>query len=127
VYLPNRTIELISLALAAILVALLAVIGYRLWKASRIHPAERERRRRVALAAGGKLADAALLDYRDGQLIYSYSVRGVEYTASQDVTTLSPLIPNDFTTLGPVFVKYDSRNPANSIVLAETWKGLRAK
>ena len=113
--------------LAAVLVALLAVIGWRVWQASRIRPEERERRRRVALAAGGKLADASLLDYRDGHLIYSYHVRGVEYTASQDVASLSPLIPTDFTTLGPVSVKYDTRNPANSIVLAETWKGLRTR
>jgi hypothetical protein len=116
-----------SVALAVVLAGLLATIGYRLWKSSRIRPAERERRRRAALAAGGKLADASLLDYREGHLIYSYSVRGVEYTATQDVTSLSPLIPNDFTTLGPVSVKYDSRNPANSIVIAETWKGLRTK
>jgi hypothetical protein len=28
--------------------------------------------------------------------------------------------------VGSVSVKYDARNPANSIVLAEEWSGLRA-
>jgi hypothetical protein len=31
----------------------------------------------------------------------------------------------DLSTIGPVSVKYDARNPANSIVLAENWSGLR--
>jgi len=121
------TIGLVSIALAAVLLALLAVLGYRFWQSSRIRPAERERRRRTLLAANGKLSDASLVDYRDGLLVYSYRVRGVEYTASQDVTTLSPLIPTDLTAIGPVSVKYDSRNPANSIVISETWIGLRKK
>ena len=73
------TIGLLSAALAALLAILLAVIGYRFWQASRIRPAERERRRRAHLAAAGKLAEAALLDYpHDGHLVYSYRVRGVE-------------------------------------------------
>jgi len=121
------TIGLVSAALAALLAILLAVIGYRFWQASRIRPAERERRRRAQLAAAGKLAEAALLDYRDGHLVYSYRVRGVEYTAYQDVTALSPLIPTDLTAIGPVSAKYDVRNPANSIVISETWMGLRVK
>jgi hypothetical protein len=103
------------------------VVGYRFWQSSRIRPTERERRRRTLLAANGKLNDASLLDYREGHLVYSYKVRGVEYTAYQDVTTLSPLIPTDLTMLGAVSVKYDSRNPANSIVVSETWTGLRKK
>ncbi len=121
------TIGLLSAALAALLAILLGVIGYRFWQASRIGPAERERRRRAHLAAAGKLAEAALLDYRDGHLVYSYRVRGVEYTAYQDVTALSPAIPTDFTIIGPVSAKYDVRNPANSIVISETWMGLRVK
>ena len=124
---PSDTIKWISVGLAAALALLLAVLGVRLWRASRIRPDERERRRRAALSSGGKLGDAMLLDFRDGHLFYSYQVRGVEYTATQDVSSLSPLIPTDFSTLGPVAVKYDARNPANSIVISETWKGLRSK
>ena len=123
----DGTIGIVTLALAVILLVLLAVLGYRIWQASRIRPAERERRRRTALAAGGKVTDASLVDYRDGHIFYSYEVRGVEYTASQDVSSLAPLIPVDLTTIGPVWAKYDARNPANSIVVAETWMGLRPK
>jgi hypothetical protein len=53
-------------------------------------------------------------------------VRGVEYTASQDVSRLRQYMPRDLSTIGPVFVKYDAHNPANSIVLAENWSGIKA-
>jgi hypothetical protein len=121
------TIGEVSIALAALLAVLFAILGYRLWQSSRVRPAERERRRRAQLSASGKLTDAALLDYQDGHLVYSYRVRGVEYTASQDVTAIGELIPADVATLGPVSTKYDARNPANSIVVSETWIGLRTK
>jgi len=118
--------EVVLLALAVVLVGLGALIGYRAWKRSRITPEERERRRRSALVAHGKMADAVLVEIRDDFLFYSYGVRGVEYTASQDVSMLKSYMPPDFSTIDAVSVKYDSRNPANSIVLAEQWSGLRA-
>ena len=114
------------LALAGVLVVVLAVLGYRAWRRSLITPEEHERRRRALLAARGKMGDATLLDIRDTLLLYSYAVRGVEYTASQDVSHLQDCAPFDFSSIGPVCVKYDPRNPANSIVLAEKWTGLRA-
>ena len=114
------------LALAVGLVALGALIGYRAWKRSRITPEERERRRRSALVARGKMSDALLVEIRDDLLFYSYGVRGVEYTASQDVSMLKPQLLPDFSTIDAVSVKYDPKNPANSIVLAEQWSGLRA-
>jgi len=40
------------------------------------------------LFSTGKMGDANLLDIRDGLLVYSYAVRGVEYTASQDISGL---------------------------------------
>jgi hypothetical protein len=49
----------------------------------------------------------------------------VEYTASQDVAQLQELLPAEFSVSGPVSVRYDARNPANSIVIAERWSGLR--
>lgn len=118
----------VTLALAgALVVVVAALIGFRWWKKSRITPEERERRRRDALAIYGKMGDATLLDVQDGILLYAYLVRGVEYTASQDVTRLGPQIPPDLSTLGAVAVKYDPKNPANSIVLAEHWSGLRVR
>lgn len=118
--------EAALLALAVVLAAWGALAGYRAWKRSRIRPEERERRRRSALVAHGKMSDAMLVEIRDDLLFYSYGVRGVEYTASQDVSMLKQYMPLDFSTIDAVSVKYDPKNPANSIVLAEQWSGLRA-
>jgi len=118
--------EAVLLALAGVLVVLVALIGYRAWKRSRVTPEERERRRRSALVAHGKMSDAMLVEIRDDLLFYSYGVRGVEYTASQDVSMLKRHMPPDFSTIDAVSVRYDPKNPANSIVLAEQWSGLRA-
>jgi hypothetical protein len=113
------------LALAVAAVALLAIIGYRAWKAARVTPEEWERRRRAMLVARGKISDAELVEVRDDLLFYTYAVRGVEYTASQDISTLKDLVPQDLFSIVAVGVKYMPGNPANSIVLAESWTGLR--
>ena len=116
--------EQISLALLVVLVAIVGLMSYRAWRASRIPLAERERRRRDALVRGGKMGDATLTDMQEGNLFYAYLVRGVEYTASQDVSLLLDQVPPDLSLLAAVSVRYDPRNPANSIVLAEEWSGL---
>jgi hypothetical protein len=93
---------------------------------SRPGPAELERRRRADLRARGKMGDANLLEFRDEMVMYSYAIGGVEYMASQDLSDLQPQLPADrWSTIGPVSIKYDPRNPANSIVLSEEWSGLR--
>ncbi len=117
--------EWVTLALAVVLVVLLALIGYTSWRGSRIPPEEIERQRRRMLVAGGKMGDATLVEVRDMLLFYSYDVRGVEYTASQDVSRLAEYLPAELPLSGPVLVRYNARNPANSIVLAEDWSGLR--
>jgi hypothetical protein len=119
--------EEITLVLAGVLVVLVALMGYRAWQNSRVTPEERERQRRNLLVQRGKMGDATLVEIRDDALFYSYDVRGVEYIASQDVTHLKTQVPIDLSSLAPVLVKYDARNPANSIVLAEQWSGLRAR
>src|SRR5437899_338803 len=116
--------EQITLALVGVLVILVALIGYRAWRDSRISPEERERQRRAALVAGGKMGDATLTEIRDGHLFYAYVVRGVEYTASQDVSALPEHVPSDLSLLTAVSVRYDAKNPANSIVVSEHWTGL---
>jgi hypothetical protein len=123
--LNNTSAEYIGLALCVALIVLAAALGYRLWKSSRVAPEEMERRRRAELVSQGKMGDAQLIDFRDGHLFYSYAVRGVEYTASQDITRLQERIPRDLSPMGAISVKYDARNPANSIVVAEEWSGLR--
>ena len=121
----NPAVRGAAAALAAVLLVTGAILGYRAWQRSRITPEERERRRREQLAARGKMGDATLVEIRDDLLFYCYGVRGVEYTASQDVTCLQEYLPTDYSAVGVVSVKYDPRNPANSIVLAEKWSGLR--
>jgi hypothetical protein len=123
----NPAVRAVVPALAGALLATGAILGFRAWRRSRITAEERERRRREALAARGKMADAELAEIRDDVLFYSYGVRGVEYTASQDVTMLQDFLPQDYSAVGPVSVKYDPRNPANSIVVAEQWSGLRVR
>src|SRR5689334_4468456 len=117
--------ESATLALSALLLVIVALLGYRLWKNSRLSPQERERIRRATLVAHGKMGDANLVEIRDHHLFYAYTVRGVEYTASQDVEALKEFMPQELPLLGAVAIRYDPRNPANSIVLAEQWSGLR--
>ena len=118
-------VELILIALAAILVAALVLLGYRAWQRSRVTPEERERRRCAWLVATGKITDATLVEIRENLVFYCYGVRGVEYTASQDIARLLEKAAADFSGVSAMSVKYDPRNPANSIVMAEEWSGLR--
>jgi len=110
-----------------VLAVLLALIVRRWWKRRQVTPEERERRRRAWLVSTGKINDATLVEVRENLLFFSYAVRGVEYTASQDISRLSERLPRDLSELGAVSVKYDSRNPANSIVVAENWTGIRER
>ena len=116
--------EWVSLSLGGVLLVLVGIMGYRAWLKSRITPEERERRRRRALVAAGKMGDAMLTEVRDQFIFYAYLVRGVEYTASQDVSALRERVPMDLSLVSAVSVRYDPRNPANSIVVAEEWSGL---
>jgi len=77
------------------------------------------------LVALGKMGDAVLVEIREDLIFFSYSVRGVEYTASQDVSALRDQVPLDLSSVLAVAVKYLPQNPANSIVVAEEWSGLR--
>jgi hypothetical protein len=129
---PFASADLFTTALivtALLLVALAAIVGilaYRSWQRSRISPEAQERQRRSTLVAFGKMGDATVLEVRGDLLLYSYAVRGVAYTASQDLSALQAYLPPVMTAVvGPVLVKYDARNPANSILLAEEWSGLR--
>ena len=81
--------------------------------------------RRAMLVAHGKMGDALLVEVREDFLFFTYSVGGIEYTASQDISLLKDRVPPDLSSLLTVGVKYLSQNPANSIVVAEDWSGLR--
>ena len=118
-------VELILAAMAAILVLAVALLGYRSWQRSRVTAEERERRRCAHLVAAGKITDAMLVELRESIVFYCYSVRGVEYTASQDLSRFMTAGTADFSGVSAMSVKYDPRNPANSIVAADEWSGLR--
>jgi hypothetical protein len=101
--------------------------AFLMWKYLRPRPSaeEMERRRRAALHATGKLGDGEVVDVEGVAVVYSYSVGGVGYTVSQDVTAFESQLPeNTMTLIGPAIVKFDPRNPANSIVVCEEWSGL---
>lgn len=106
---------------------------------------EIERARRELLASSGRITDGSITEApfvrveqnapAEGSIveppgltrqviIYNYRIAGVTYEASQDVTALSDLVQDVRTDL-PVQVRYEPHNPANSIVVAEGWSGLR--
>ena len=105
-----------------------ASFGVRMaMKAMQANPEKRERKRRLELHQHGRLGDALITEATEAMLYYSYSVRGVQYEASQDVSTLRDLLPPEPERLiGPASLKYSTRNPGNSMLICEEWSGLRA-
>jgi hypothetical protein len=100
-----------------------------MWRAvrSRLSPERREQRRRLDIHLNGRLGDALLTECDENTLYYTYQVRGVHYTASQDISGLRDQLPGAPERLGgTVNMKYAAQNPANSILLCEEWSGLRA-
>jgi Protein of unknown function (DUF3592) len=126
--------------LAGGIAAGLVVTGIIVWlivRRRRPSAAELERRRREYLAAQGRITDGSIVDARtlDGEestsstpelLMYRYRIAGVTYDCGQDVSSI-PEHTAGFRIDQPVQVKYDTRNPGNSIIVSETWTGLRMK
>jgi hypothetical protein len=107
-------------------VVLAATFALRTWLLRRPTAEELERRRRLSINEAGKMADGMIIDVRENAIEFSYDVRGVEYIATQDITALQDRLPEPRISIaGPVGVKFDPRNPANSIVLCEQWSGIR--
>ncbi len=99
---------------------------------------EIERERRAFLVQTGRIIDGTLLDISEldaGEsgrptgmqlILYKYEIGGVIYECSQDVTMLRDLVDIHDCRLGfPCSVRYDTHKPENSIVIAETWSGMR--
>lgn len=104
------------------------VVGTLVALRRRVPPEERERRRRLAVHANGRMADGIILDQHGDILRYSYEVRGVTYVASQDVSSLREQVPEGADLLlDSAVIKYLRDNPANSIVVCEEWSGLRRR
>ncbi|MFP5237611.1 MAG: hypothetical protein ACLGSD_17070 [Acidobacteriota bacterium] len=124
---------------AAGAVLLGAVAAGAVWLFLRKRPTamEVEFARRQFLTEIGRLVDGTLLDVtevpdQDGQpatyLLYEYRIGGVDYECSQEITHMGSTLDSDHIRAGfPCSVRYQPGNPQNSIVVAETWSGLRVK
>ena len=110
-----------AVSLSAIAAGVLIVVRIRR------KPKDKEKLRRLEVNSSGRLGDATIMEISDDVIIYEYSVGGLTYTASQDISQLRELIPADSHRLigRPASLKYSSQNPANSILLCEEWSGLR--
>jgi hypothetical protein len=125
-----------ELAAGASLLAALTVGTVLYVRRKRPTEEEVERARRKSLAQSGRVIDGMLLDMReitteDGRnltmLEYSYRSAGVDYECSQDITTLLNVVDISEMRAGfPCSVRYETGNPQNSIILAESWSGLRS-
>ena len=123
-----------TLLISVAIVVALSVCGW-VWQARkrRKTPAERERVRRLAVNATGRLAEGILVDDPSAQIpspnpeliFYQYRAGGIEYNAAQDVSALADLMDRASCRPGnAVAVKYIPRRPSNSIVVCELWSGL---
>jgi len=111
-------------------VATLTAIALLAWRFFRRRPSpeELERRRRAAINSKGKIGDGEILDVDGAVILYSYCVSGVEYTVGQDASAIAALLPEDrMRMVGPASIRFDPKNPPNSIVLCEEWTGLRLR
>ena len=110
--------------------------AYVLWRRKPKTADERERERRIWLDGVGRITDGTVIDVQEfaaengkraaSLLIYKYDVAGVSYECSQDVTHLRQWINLHSCRLGlHTSVKYDPQNPGNSLVISESWMGLR--
>jgi hypothetical protein len=118
-----------GLELAALGGLSIALIVLALWIVLQVrerNPERREFKRRLFVNQRGRLGDALITDATDSVIYYAYSVHGVQYAASQDITTLRDQLPGEPERLiGVANMKYAVRNPANSILICEEWSGVR--
>ncbi len=134
-HLRDRDPRLIAvLVVAAILLCVLIWLFIR-WRTP--SPEEVERRRRERVALEGRICDGVIVDARtlNGEdsvsptpevLVYSYRLAGVTYNCAQDVSRLADRIVG-FRLDQPIQIRYDPRNPGNSILVSESWSGLWQK
>jgi len=123
----------ISVAGAAGLIAA-GVWGWR-WVRRRRQksPAEIERLRRLNVNACGRIVPGRIADLLeclpDGSpgpiLLYKYEVAGVNYEAAQDLSTLPEVAAAaPFLAGQNASIKYDPKQPTNSILACEVWCGI---
>jgi hypothetical protein len=118
----------IGLGIAAF--AAVSAAAFLAWRMFRHQPDadELERLRRGMLHGRGKIGDGEIVDVDGAVILYSYCVGGVEYTVGQDASAIEALLPQDrMRMVGPASVRFDPKNPPNSIVVCEEWSGLRLR
>jgi hypothetical protein len=121
---------LLDLRVAIPLAGAVGVAAFSIWALlrRRITPEERERRRRLDVNRTRRSIEGTITEASESIIHYQYELRGVTYFASQDVSSLQAQLPPEPTRLiGPVTVRFEPANPANSIVVCEEWSGLPAK
>jgi hypothetical protein len=103
----------------------------RRWR--RKSPEEIERLRRLDVNACGRIGLGRIMELAEPVaggpsgpiLLYQYEVAGVTYEAAQDLSALpeiaaaAPFLPGQTTS-----VKYDPKQPTNSILACEVWCGM---
>lgn len=135
--------------IATLCVGATAAIGVATYVLTRKRPTaeELERERRDLLATTGRITDGTIMDTMVNEagnaadsspdapgpadtiptpniIVYNYRIAGVTYECAQDVTTLAEYVRGIRSDL-PIQVRYAPHNPGNSIVVADTWSGLR--
>lgn len=84
---------------------------------------EDEASRITRLSKTGRMADGEIIDAicdREGritQVTYTYMLSGVQYESCQALSDLQQQRPGDYAPGGQIVVRYDPRQPANSIVV----------
>lgn len=129
--------------LAMIGAGVAGAIGFAVYLMTRKRPTaeEIERERRDLLAQIGRITDGTIMDTMVGEansadssaestapapriIVYNYRIAGVTYECAQDVTTLAEQVRGIRSDL-PIQVRYAPHNPGNSIIVADSWSGLR--
>ena len=117
--------------------AALALSSVWAWRAvrrwRRKSPDEIERLRRLSVNGCGRIIMGRIVELAEPQpdgpagpvLLYDYEVAGVTYEAAQDLSALpaiaaaAPFLPGQTTS-----IKYDPKQPTNSILACEDWCGI---
>ena len=124
---------MLGLTGAAMAAALAAGTIYYIRRWCRKSQDEIERLRRLDLHRRGRITHGQIVDVLNSvsesdprtTVVYSYEVAGVSYEVGQEVTALPDLVSQAQTLPGhDVLIKYDQKQPTNSIVACEEWCGI---
>ena len=90
-----------------------------LFKFSRKRKPDSEIERRERLLKNGRITEGRILDCDDEitQIFYIYSINGADYESSELLTEDQRLRTQDYAPGAKVSIRYDPRQPGNSIVV----------